>query len=232
MTAARLVLFDIDNTLLWAGGAGSRAFDRAFAECFAVSLQGLADARGDVPMAGRTDTAILRDLLRRHGLSLDGDGQQARFVESYIGHLRATLAEGRGRVLPGVVDLLGALQGRTSLGLATGNWREPAWLKLRHFGLDGHFAEGGFGEAGEERAAVVGEALTRFEQRLLGPIDPRAVVVVGDTPEDLLAAKAHGCRSIAVATGSYSAEELARHRPDHLFADLADTNAVLEHLLG
>ena len=232
MSTVQLVLFDIDNTLLWAGGAGSRAFDRAFAECFAVSLQDLADARGDVPMAGRTDTAILRDLLRRHGLSLDGDGNQARFVETYVRHLKGTLAEGRGHILPGVVDLLTGLQGQVPLGLATGNWHEPAWMKLRHFALDTHFTDGGFGEAGEERAAVVGEALARFEQRLGRPLDPRAVAIVGDTPEDLLAAQAHGCRSFAVATGSYSAEVLAGYRPAHLFADLTDTRAVLDRLLG
>src|SRR3990172_8241443 len=146
MSTVQLVLFDIDNTLLWAGGAGSRAFHPPFPQC------------GAVPMAGRTDTAILRDLLRRHGLSLDGDGNQTRFIQSYVRQLEVTLAEGRGHILPGVVDLLLGLQGRVPLGLATGNWHEPAWMKLRHFALDTHFTDGGFGEAGEERAAVVAEA--------------------------------------------------------------------------
>jgi phosphoglycolate phosphatase-like HAD superfamily hydrolase len=159
-------LFDIDNTLLWADGAGSRAFDGAFAEHFGVTLEGLADARGDVPMAGRTDTAILRDLVGRHGVAMEGDGFQSNFIDLYVRHLAMTLAEGRGRVLPGVPDLLETLQRRTNLGLATGNWREPAWMKLRHFRLDGYFADGGFGDAGEERATVDAEAIAMFGRRL------------------------------------------------------------------
>jgi len=231
----KIVLFDVDNTLLYSGGAGSLAMRRAF-----ESLHGIADGFRRVEFSGRTDWAILRDAMRVHGLldsALDGaDGfrpAMARFTAAYLPLLEAALQEvDGGRAMPGVAELLAPLSGRDARsGLATGNFRQAALLKLRHFGLDAHLPhEGGFGDDAEDRGELVAIAIERVagDER----VDPRSVWVIGDTPLDIAAAQANGARSLAVATGPCSVEALLDAGADVAVEDLSDTPAVLATLLG
>lgn len=225
----RVLLFDIDLTLINTGGAGSRAMTLTFEE-----LYGVADAFRSVPFAGRTDHAILRDALRLHGLE-DGDvrGQVARFHERYLRRLADLLPETPGRVLPGVVDLLEALRRRpgVTLGLATGNFRASAQLKLAHYGLWHHFVGGGFGDDTEHRAEVVAAAVRDVAPHLTGD-GALQVTVIGDSPLDVEAARANGFTAVGVATGLASREELQGAGAHLVFADLSDLAPVEGALLA
>jgi phosphoglycolate phosphatase len=225
----RLVLFDVDNTLLYSGGAGSLAMDRAFREVF-----GIQDGFRNVEFTGRTDTAILRDALVQHGLPRSFQESLERFKDAYFQHLPATLREVKGRVMPGVPELLAALeaQGQVGLGLSTGNFRQGAMMKLAHYGLGRLFADGGFGDDAEDRALVVKTAIERMAGSSPLPEGNRSVFVVGDTPLDIDSATANGARALAVATGRHSMEELRAAGADLLFADLSDTQEVLAAILG
>ena len=225
-----LILWDIDNTLLYTGGAGSRGMTRAFRD-----LYGVDDAFGRIEFSGRTDTAIFRDCARAHGIDEDRlDAEQQRFLDAYVPHLTAALDECDGRLMPGVAEALDALSARAGevvQGLGTGNFRRGGELKLRHYGIDRHFPglRGGFGEDSESRDAVIGLAIQRLA--LTNGARPR-VVVIGDTPHDVAAARANGAFALAVATGKDSAADLLAGGADVAVEDLSDTGRVLEILLG
>jgi phosphoglycolate phosphatase-like HAD superfamily hydrolase len=230
--AHTIVLFDVDQTLLYSGGAGGLAMRRAFER-----LYGVQDGFRQVEFSGRTDWAILRDALRLHGL-LDGQDEAAfrrgltRFQQTYVQLLPETLREvDGGRVMPGVPALLEALAARDDvrLGLATGNFRDSCFLKLRHFRLDCYFIDGGFGDDSEDRAEVVRLAIARVGD---ASHDPRSVWVVGDTPRDIAAAHANRARALGVATGSCSVEELRAAGADLAMADLSQTADLLRALVG
>lgn len=223
------MLFDIDGTLVATGGAGKRAMDRAFEEVF-----GIPDAFEGVELSGRTDTSILADAFAGQGL-MPGRAAVAAFRACY----RRCLAEeitrnGNGkRVMPGVAPLLEALRGERDkfLALLTGNFAEAARIKLEHFDLWQYFRCGAFGEDSHDRNHLVPLAIERARAAGLEEhVDPRSVVVVGDTPRDVACAAAHGARSIAVATGPYTGERLAHAGADVVFEDLSDTSAVLDAL--
>jgi len=223
----RLVLFDIDGTLIWTGGAGSRAMTRAFAE-----WAGIPDGLDGIPVPGRTDTIILADLLRRHGLAADAAGLGV-LQETYFRCLAEELGplpEGAG-ALPGVVALLEALSAEpgVSSGLLTGNHSRGARIKLERFGLFGYFAFGAFGEDASDRNDLVPVAVERA--RASGIPEPAGgVVVVGDTPLDVACGRAHGARTIAVATGGFGEVVLREAGADLVVPDLSDTAALLEWL--
>lgn len=225
----RLVLFDVDNTLLYSGGAGSLAMNRAFQEVF-----GIQDGFRNVEFSGRTDTAILRDALVQHGLLRSFEESLERFKEAYFQYLPRTLHEIKGRVMPGVPELLAALeaQGHVGLGLATGNFRQGATMKLAHYGLARFFQDGGFGDDAEDRALLVEMAIQRMTGSDPLPDGNRSVFIVGDTPLDIASASANGARALAVATGRHSLQELQAAGADLLFRDLSDTEAVLAAILG
>lgn len=213
----RLVLFDVDNTLLWTGGAGTLAMARAFQD-----LYGVEDAFRSVEFSGRTDNSIVREALALHSV-LDGNvqGQIDRFKQRYLVHLADTLREAAGgRVLPGVCDLLDRLgrQPEVRLGLATGNFRGGAELKLAHYGFSPTLVRGGFGDDAEERALVVGVAIRRLGGSGFG--GPSAVL--GDTPHDVQAARANGAFAVGIATGRYSADELLEAGADAVFEECTD----------
>ncbi len=228
--ARTTILFDIDQTLLYSGGAGSRAMRLAFEQ-----LYGIEDGFKRVEFSGRTDWSILRNAMAQHGLLDEQDEGQfrremARFQETYYSLLPVTLREAQaGRVLPGVPELLDALSAHhdARLGLATGNFRQAAFLKLRHFRLDQHLTEGGFGDDAEDRGALVRLAIERVSG---GATDD--VWVIGDTPLDIQAAHANGARALAVATGPCSVEELLAAGADGAVADLSETRAVLRTVIG
>jgi len=222
----RLVLFDIDGTLIWTGGAGSRAMNRAFREWC-----GIDDCLAGIPVPGRTDTIILSDVLARHGLEADGEAL-ACLLALYFRCLSEALdgLPSRYGPLPGVVALLEALTAQPSITVAllTGNHSEGARLKLGRFGLDGYFDVGAFGEDAADRNDLVPVALARARTRGMPEVGARDVVVVGDTPLDVACGLAHGSRTVAVATGGSSAEELARAGADLVVPTLEDTGALVE----
>jgi phosphoglycolate phosphatase-like HAD superfamily hydrolase len=225
-----LVLWDIDNTLLYTGGAGSLGMARAFAD-----LYGVEDAFRRVEFSGRTDTAIFGDCLGEHGIAADDlAAHTARFIDAYVPHLRRALAEVEGRLMPGIVEVLGALSQRSDvvMGLGTGNFRRGGELKLRHYDLDGYFArlDGGFGEDSESRDEVIRIGIDRL--RSDGAAGATRVVVIGDTPHDIAAARANGAFALGVATGRNFAEELRESGANAALDDLSDVERVVSLICG
>lgn len=226
-TPATLVLWDIDNTLLYTGGAGGIGMRRAFHD-----LYGIDDAFGRVEFSGRTDTAIFRDAARNHGIEEARlAAEQARFLDAYVPHLASALASTDGALMPGVAAVLAALSARDDVlqALGTGNFRRGGELKLRHYGIDHHFPDmpGGFGEDSESRDVVIGGAI----ERLSDGAKPR-VVVIGDTPHDVTAALANGAYALAVATGRDSVEELLACGAHAALPDLSDVDRALSLIFG
>jgi phosphoglycolate phosphatase-like HAD superfamily hydrolase len=216
-------LFDIDGTLISSGGAGKAALVAALASEFGVPR--VSDA---IDLRGRTDRAIVAELMLGHGL--DGCPESCRrLTEAYLRHLPECLRRSPGRVLPGVAELLLRLAGRgdVALGLLTGNIREGARIKLGHFGLFDHFAFGGFGDHHHDRDDVAREALAEVKARFDGTVTPERIWVVGDTPLDVRCARAIGARAVAVVTGWHTREELAASEPDLLVTDLSDPELLL-----
>lgn len=233
MVAPRLILFDVDGTLLWTGGAGRYGLERAFEIVFGVER--MSDVAGHVEYAGRTDPAILRDLAAAAGV--DAARYRAasdRVEEVYLEHLRRRLAarDSTARLLPGVAALLDALAARPDvhLGLVTGNVERGARAKLEPFGLNPRFPTGGFGSDHERRPELARIARERAERRAGVRFDPRHVWVVGDTEHDVDCARAQGFRALALRTGGRTRERLAACRPDRLLDDLADTAEALRAL--
>lgn len=231
--ARTLVLFDIDGTLVLTGGAGRRALERAFEE-----VSGCTACLDGIPFAGRTDRRIVADMLERIGAGglLETGGWLERLRERYCRLLEEELrAEDRpGRlVLRGVRELLDALAARadTTVALLTGNFEEGARIKLSHFGLWRYFAWGAFGDAVEDRNALLPIALDLARARGL-TFSPDRIFIVGDTPLDVACARAGGVRAVAVATGGFEARVLAAAGADVVFEDLGDTGAVLGWLWG
>lgn len=223
-----LVLFDIDGTLLSSNGAAPRAFRQALEEIYGTSgpLEGYS-------FAGRTDPQIARDLLRMAGLEdatieRNFDETWSRYVELLEAEFRST----RATVYPGVHKLLDRLEAdgdSVVLGLLTGNVVEGARLKLHSAGIDfGRFVVGAFGSDHAERSELPAIAVERAHRVLGHGFRGESVVIVGDTPKDIACGEHLGVRTIAVATGSYSADELRECGPDFLFDDLTDTDAVRE----
>ena len=226
----RLLLFDIDGTLILTGGAGSRAMTRAFAV-----THGLEDALKKVDLAGRTDRIIMRDALTHAGLPHE-DVDVDAFRTAYCAALREEITQpgnGRRGLLPGVRPLLDALAGRDDVRLAllTGNFRASAEIKLAEFDVWRYFTWGAFADDAIERDDLIAVAHARHETEHGHVMEPDAVVVIGDTPHDIRCARAGGAKTVTMATGNYGLESLRGHNPDALFADLTDTDAVLEVLL-
>ena len=212
----RLILFDLDGTLVKSAGAGRRAMERAWAEVF-----GQAIALEPRWTAGRTDPAIFREMGRRSGVEAEELGRRwPELVGRYLKALAEELQRRPGEVLPGVVELLewGEKDG-WALGLGTGNLEAGARLKLAPFGLNRFFPVGGFGDDGEERPALLRAAVERA-CRHWGD-EARCVIVVGDTPLDVEAARAAGYAAVAVATGPYGVQELEAVGADAVLPQLA-----------
>lgn len=228
----RLILFDIDGTLISAKGAGARALRDALQEVF-----GTEGATGGVSFAGKTDPQIVRELLRDEGLG--EPSIQARLPalwERYLERLPGELQETQLRVLPGVPELLARIETAADtllLGLLTGNLRDGARLKLDAAGIGfRRFQVGAFGCDHADRAELPAFAIRRAEEQTRHRFTGKQVVIIGDTPNDIACGAHLGVRTVAVATGSYTAEQLAACNPDFVFADLADENAVLDAILA
>ncbi|MDR7481486.1 MAG: haloacid dehalogenase-like hydrolase [Armatimonadota bacterium] len=219
-----LLLFDVDGTLIRRSRAARLAFARALRERFGVAP----DLRA-LDTAGRTDAAIMGDVLRSHGLPA-ANGALAALREGFLHHLAQTIREQPGEPCPGVRPLLDVLAARPDMRLAlgTGNLERGARIKLAAHDLDRYFPTGGFGDDAAARAAIIAAGITRARTHYRVPFD--RTVVVGDTPYDLAAARANGAFCLCVATGQFGLEAL--RGADVLLPDLTDLDAVLGALEG
>lgn len=229
----RLLLFDIDGTLVTTKGAGKRALDVAFAELF-----GWDEATRDIRFGGMTDPLIVREVFARRGLdAAAADAARPAILERYVVALAHELERRREDAvsLPGVRTLLDALRPRTDdcvLAVLTGNVERGARLKLRAVDLEGYFDLGAYGDEGPTRPDLLPVALERAARLTGKRLDPRASVVIGDTPADVAVARAHGARAVAVATGASTKDELRAHTPDVLLDSLAHLPAAVDALLA
>ena len=228
-----LVLWDIDGTLLNAGGVGRDLYDVVFLQLFGRSLSAYA------PMAGRTDRAIILETLIMAGVD-----EPRRYVDPFIAGLSAqaplirSAMVSRGQALPGAATALALVAGHAHQSVLTGNIRPLAEVKLAALGLrDGlDLCIGAYGDDHEDRAELVQVARRRAAdvhgQSLPTSFAGRSTVVVGDTPLDISAALCAGARAVGVATGPYSAADLVAAGADAVLLNLADTSIVLDTLLG
>jgi len=215
-------LFDIDGTLLVTDGAARESFAAALRD-----FLGIEDDLRDIGFAGRVEPLILADILRKHRIQLE-DGQEARFWNHVFDRMRTSFHPGRGRLLPGVVELLASLEQESDWvpGLLTGNMTQMARIKLERFGIAERFRFGAFGEEAPDRNALAVEAVRRVADRYGVPAE--RCVVVGDTEHDVACARAAGAKVIAVATGGTSRAELETFAPDLVLDDLTGTERLIE----
>lgn len=232
VSRTRLVLFDVDGTLIDAYGAGRRALEESYAIVF-----GVADAAqhlDSIWFAGKTDLFIFSEVAARAGIpSRDYERRYPELEAAYLERLHASIAEHTAkRVLPGVETLLAELSGGNglALGLMTGNLERGARIKLEPWDLNRFLPTGGFGNDARDRAEIGAVARRRFEERLGNDLDCDAVVLVGDTPHDIAAARACGFRVLAVGTGWTDKDELRAAAPDAYLDDLSDTPSAVRAL--
>ena len=254
----RLVLFDIDCTLIDAHGAGGRAIMRAIWDVFGVEGE-----LGDYSFHGRTDPGIIRDLAELWGAAdpeavvgrYEGETQpqvvhdlaerlgappglvDARVddcIAHYVELLAAEITDGEIETLPGIKELVTALAAdrRAVLGLLTGNVVEGARIKLAPTGLLPLFKVGAYGSDSASRPDLPAVAVARAEDLTGRSFAGKQIVVIGDTPADIECGAGLGVKAIGVATGRHGVEELAAHAPDHLFADFSDWRAAYEAIIA
>jgi len=218
----RLVLFDIDGTLVHTGGAGIEAFRRTFAELFNAR-----DGIEKLKFAGRTDVSIVREFFGIHGIAATPENFEL-FFEQYVFRLDYVLAHNKTDICPGVVEFIHALRKLPQppmIGLLTGNIQLGAEIKLRHFDLWKEFETGGFADDREERDHIAAAAKTRASRLLQHELRGEEIVVIGDTPLDIRCGRAIGAKVLAVATGGATLAELKNHKPDWAVEDLTHITA-------
>lgn len=230
--APKLLLFDIDGTLLDTGGAGLVSLRDGFHAAFPEHRE---RPFPPLELGGATDGGVARFLFEHFGLP-DTPEHRATFFGHYTlkltGHLESFAAAGRGRLLPGVAKLLAILEERSRhrLAVLTGNLREGAAIKLRHFRIDRHFPTGAFGDDHHDRNELGPIARQRALETFGESFAPADIAVIGDTPRDVACARAFGARAIAVATGCASPEQLAASQPDLFLEDLSNPEEVMARL--
>jgi phosphoglycolate phosphatase len=218
----RLVLFDIDGTLVHTGHAGTQAFAKTFATEF-----NLHHGSEKMKFAGRTDVSLVREFFKIHGLN-ETPEHFRQFFDRYVFWLDHILTHSNGNACHGVREFIRDLQSLPQppvLGLLTGNIRLGAELKLRKFGLWEIFQFGGFADDHEDRDHIAVAAFERGRRVLGKNLQPNEVVVVGDTPFDIRCGKFIGAKVLAVATGGATLEELKQHKPDWAVEDLTRISA-------
>ena len=219
----RLLLFDIDGTLIDSGGAGVQSLKKVLMRQFGV----VDDLRG-VEIAGKTDTGIVHQILRKQNIAVTEENTTV-FLEAYLEFLADELPQRQGRLLPGVEKLLPRLQARPQnvLALLTGNLRRGAQLKLAHYGIWDFFQFGAFADDHEDRNQLGPVAQQRAREKHAIDFVASDIDVIGDTPHDIACGKAIGARTIAVATGGFSRAQLAAHEPDCILDDFSEVDAAL-----
>jgi phosphoglycolate phosphatase-like HAD superfamily hydrolase len=222
----KLLLFDIDGTLVLTGGAGIRALNRAFCQ-----VVGIVNALDGIRLHGKTDPAIVREIFNARGAHQNADSYD-QILAAYVEFLPEEVQRSENyRVLPGILRFLQDFQGRSDLafGLATGNVEAGARIKLARGNLNPFFAFGGFGSDAENRTELVRRA-AHNGSRLAGvTIDPNDIFVIGDTPRDIVAGREAGYRTVGVATSDYSTEDLSAAGADLVLLDFErDRNQFLK----
>src|SRR5204863_2092121 len=225
-TQKRLLLFDIDGTLIHSGGAGVYALKSALRERF-----GIVDDLRDIEIAGMTDSGIVVSILKKHEIPATNENVSA-FLDSYVHFLSLELPRRKGKLLPGVLKLLEKLKSRPHvvLALLTGNVSRGAQLKLEHYGVWHFFEFGAFADDHQDRNRLGPFARARAKEKHDREFSASEIDVIGDTPRDIACGKALGARTIAVATGTWSRDELAKHQPDFLIDDLSDLKTIIDTL--
>jgi phosphoglycolate phosphatase len=221
----KIILFDLDGTLVTVGGAAKRAFYAAFSQ-----VLGCLPNEAGVTIHGATDPHIYRDVSRAtlgREMTLN---EQKEVVDLYIKYLSVELdLEPSYRVMPGIPELVKRLAASSEvvLGLQTGNWEQAVSVKLKKSNLYDYFQFGGFGSDGGERSEIVRVAISRA---MTSPVSPKDIVVIGDSPQDIRAGKINGLTTIGVATGIYNSEQLSAEDPTYVMEDFSDTNKVLSSI--
>ncbi|QSR85156.1 HAD family hydrolase [Methylacidimicrobium sp. B4] len=228
MTPHRIILWDIDGTLLHSGGAGEAAIIRTVRALYGKEL-----ALPEIDYRGRTDLLIVRQIFTRFGISWSEESV-ARFRNTYLDYLREEISHASGHLFPGVERMLSSIAeiAGWQQGLLTGNFERGARIKLDHFGLGRFFGFGAFGDRWECRNEVARAAFDLVRERWGESLSAQQIFLIGDTPHDVLCAQAIGACSIAVATGGYSLSELAGYRPTLLLPDLEQFGPVLSLVKG
>ncbi|MFZ3135816.1 MAG: HAD family hydrolase [Thermodesulfovibrionales bacterium] len=221
----RLVLFDIDGTLIDSGGAGVRSLDLALKDLFSIE-----NGFHGISMAGKTDTQIIKEGIMKHGLSANGTIDAV--IKAYLNYLKREINNDRKHVKPGIYEVLEELKPLQDLGLGllTGNIEEGARIKLEPFRLNEYFPAGAFGSDDEDRNNLLPIAVKRFEELFQQKIEADNCIIVGDTPRDVECAHIYGAICIAVATGPYSYDDLIEAGADYVVDDLSDQKSLLHFL--
>jgi phosphoglycolate phosphatase-like HAD superfamily hydrolase len=228
----RLVLFDIDGTLLNSGGLGRASMQRALGMIF--GSPGNPSYRYD----GKTDKQIVRDVMRLEGHSDEHiDSRMDQLLETYLEGLRTTAKTGKYNVRPldGVPEILDALEVRDDviLGLLTGNVEPGARIKLELAGIDpDRFRVNAFGSDHEHRPELPAIAQRRAGEQLGLDLAGERLVVIGDTPADIECGRSLGAKAIGVASGHYTVEQLRSHNPYAVFPSLKNTAQVLDTIVN
>lgn len=223
-----LLLWDIDGTLVQMDRAGERALIIAIRNLYQRDLGN----QLPVDLRGRTDTSITRDLLTWLGVKAT-DEEAKRLQLAYLSLLPTTMPAGKARILAGIREALDAVHAHPEIhqALLTGNLKAGAELKLSFLGIWNYFEFGAFADDSHIRDELGPFALARAKEKLGIEFPPERVFIIGDTPHDVACGKAIGAKTIAVATGAFSVEELAALNPTHTFKDLSDTEALLKAVL-
>ena len=221
----RLVLFDIDGTLIDSGGAGVRSLNYAFQEIFAID-----NGFEGISMAGKTDAQIIKEALIKH--DIPANGNVGALIKAYLKNLEREINNDRKHVKPGIYETLQRLHSLQNLGLGllTGNLEQGARIKLESFRLNEYFPTGAFGSDDEDRNNLLPIAKKRFEELFRKKIELDNCIVVGDTPRDVECAHIHGAVCIGVATGPYSYDTLVEAGADYVVQNLSDEDTLLKFL--
>ena len=219
----KLLLWDIDGTLMLADRAGERALLTSLRRVFGID--GTLDR---IEVAGRTDRLIAHDLLSAYSIEPTPRAIHD-FLEGYLAALPEELPRGRPRLLPGILGVLQAVAARRDIvqGLLTGNLERGARVKLSQFEVWHYFPFGAFADDAVQRNDLGSHALRRAGAHHVVEIQPERTFVIGDTPHDIACGKAIGAATIAVATGRFSVSELAAHEPTLVLPDFDDTAGFL-----
>ncbi|MCS7203932.1 MAG: HAD hydrolase-like protein [Thermodesulfovibrio sp.] len=220
----KLILFDIDGTLISTGGAGTRALDKAFFEVLDIK-----NAFINFEMAGKTDIQIIKEGLLRWQIKPSSPLIKT-IIKSYLKNLEVEMNNNSKHIKPGVIDFLNFIQNDLGypIGLLTGNLEKGARVKLAAFDLNHYFPFGAFGSDHEDRRYLLPIALTRFSRLFRRKISFNNCIVVGDTPRDVACAKPYGAKVIAVATGPYTVSELITTEADVVVEELSEIEKILK----
>ncbi len=219
----KLLIWDIDGTLISSKGCGRRAMDKTFA-----TLYNIENGFDNITMAGRLDYSIVKDAFINNNIAFN---DISKFLNKYENILREELnVHPSPLILPGVLDILTKTSEYSNVFhvLGTGNCEVGARLKLSHLGLDKFFEIGGFGDDDLQRWEIIQRAITNAEHHYKMKFANNDIYVIGDTPADIECGKRLNVRSVAVATGSYDYEELIQYSPDYLLYDLTEIKVFLE----